>query len=47
MIYTLANEDFSKMDQQTERTVGACFTHFSFLKDLRHKQDQEIKKAST
>ena len=47
MIYTLANEDFSKMDQQTERNVGACFTHFSFLKDLRHKEEQEIKRASS
>lgn len=44
MIYALANEDFGKMDQQTERTVGASFTHLAFLKDLRNKQNKEMKK---
>ena len=44
MIYALANEDFGKMEQQTERTVGACFLHMAFLKDLRHKQEQEMNK---
>jgi hypothetical protein len=45
MIYALAGEDYGKMEAQTERTVGASFTHMAFLKDLRYKQEKEMKKA--
>ena len=36
-LYTLASENFQQMDAITEKTVGAIFTHLSYLKDLHYK----------
>ena len=43
-LYSLANENFLKMDEVSEQPVKVVFTHLAFLKDLKYKLEQETQK---
>ena len=40
-LYALSGENFNKMEEVTERSVGAVFTHLAFLKDLHYKLNND------